>query len=56
MVNLKKLVEFVTTSMTATEKHRGSHHAVNLLRAAGVSEGRETWAQGKRRGLNLQLE
>ena len=38
MFYLEELVEFVTTSMTATKKHRGSDRAVNLLKAAGVWE------------------
>jgi len=56
MFNLEEVVEFVTTSMTAMKKHRGSDRAVNLLKAAGVWEERETWVQGKRSRLNLELE
>jgi len=56
LFNLENLAEFITTSMIETEKHRGSDRAVKLLKAAGVWEERDTWAQGKRRRLNPELE
>jgi len=56
MFNLEDLAEFVARSMRQTEKHRGSDRAIKLLKGAGVWEERETWAQGKRRRLNPELE
>jgi len=42
MFNLEELVEFVATSITVTENHKGSDRAVNLLKAAGMWKERET--------------
>ena len=51
MFSLKELEEFVRTSLPQTEKVRSYTRAEKLLRAAGVWEERETWAQSKRRRL-----
>ncbi|PWW75894.1 hypothetical protein C7212DRAFT_321699 [Tuber magnatum] len=52
MFSLEGLRNHIGESIPHTERVRAAHRAENLLRAAGVWEEQETFAQSKRRRLN----